>query len=118
MDIDFVKKGKLAYRNDNYDKARVWYEKAVSQGDIHALYLLACMYQSGIGVERNIEKSRNLFKKSADNGDENAKNAIYLIACPPGKMKQYFEKAKLVRQAGDYKRAIEMFKEVSNVKPV
>ena len=51
----------------NIEKAIYWFEKAVQQNDMYAQYSLGCLYENN-RMYRCLEKSFELFKKSAEQG--------------------------------------------------
>ncbi|KAF4125169.1 hypothetical protein GMORB2_4008 [Geosmithia morbida] len=52
--------------NQNYDKARTWFERGVTKGDPQAQYGLGLMLLNGYGGKKNIRKATALLKVSAD----------------------------------------------------
>jgi TPR repeat protein len=64
----------------DYRQAAFWYEKAVAQNLPAAEYDLAELYLAGKGVPLDEAKARDLMKKSAAGGDDNAKK--WLAANP------------------------------------
>jgi len=50
-------------------KARYWFLKAASQGNIGALFNLGLIYKDGIGVSVDLKKSFYYFKSAAEKGD-------------------------------------------------
>ena len=50
----------------NYNKARELYKKAVDLGNSTAMYNLGHMYHYGEGVEQNYNKACELYKKAAE----------------------------------------------------
>ncbi|MBV6574804.1 sel1 repeat family protein, partial [Acinetobacter baumannii] len=64
----------------DYEKATYWYNKAIINGkDGDAAKILARMYYEGRGVEKNINKSIELLKIAADQGDQEAAKKIEII---------------------------------------
>jgi TPR repeat protein len=59
----------------DYPKAAHWMEKAASQGDAKAQYLLGTLYERGRGVRSNSEKAMQWYKQAVNNGNMDA-------ACP------------------------------------
>ena len=53
----------------NYAKAREWYEKAANQGHVDAQLFLGIMYEDGNGVRQNFATAKEWYKKACDNGD-------------------------------------------------
>ncbi|KAL7926794.1 ubiquitin-protein ligase [Trichoderma austrokoningii] len=62
--------GKMYLRGDgvpqNFDRAKVWFDRGSSQADALSRYGLGLMYLHGHGVKENIAKAVELFKVSAD----------------------------------------------------
>lgn len=56
----------------NYDKAREWYEKAADQGHARAQYNLGIMYFYGAGVQQNLSVAKKFFGQSCENGEQDA----------------------------------------------
>lgn len=52
--------------NQNFDKARTWFERGVSKGDAQAQYGLGLMLLHGYGGKQNVRKAAALFKVAAD----------------------------------------------------
>ena len=116
--MNWLEKGLEAYKLGDYEIALNCYEKAIEEGNSDAMYLAACMYTSGVGVEKNIQKSRELFRQSADAGNEKAKNTLDLIAKPPIvhsgvhpsiRGRDGISKAREMRKKGKYEEAMEGF---------
>lgn len=51
-------------------------KKAAEQGYAEALYNLGIMYEKGEGVEKGKLKAIDFYRKAANNGNENAKQAL------------------------------------------
>jgi TPR repeat protein len=60
----------------DYDKARDWYQKAADAGDPGAFYGLGMLYELGLGVVQDYDKARGWYQKAADTGVEPAKQAL------------------------------------------
>lgn len=52
----------------NYTEARYWYERAIGNDSIRAYNNLALLYMQGLGMEQNIKKALELFKKAKNKG--------------------------------------------------
>lgn len=50
----------------DFDRARFWFERGISQADAQSQYGLGLMMLNGYGVSKNIGKANDLFKASAD----------------------------------------------------
>ena len=57
---------------EDFEKAKYYFEKAIEKGDIESLYELAYMYIYGNGVDKDLEKGFNLIKQAADKGHREA----------------------------------------------
>ena len=62
----------------DYGKAREWYQKAVDKGNERAMANLGWLYESGQGVAQDYVKAREWYEKAADKGDE---SAMTISAC-------------------------------------
>lgn len=51
-------------------------EKGAANGNIEAVYYLACIYEGGYTIPRNIDLSVRLYKKAAENGDVKSKKRL------------------------------------------
>ncbi|KAM0248403.1 hypothetical protein ACHAQJ_009478 [Trichoderma viride] len=62
--------GKMYLRGDgvpqNFDRAKVWFDRGDSQADALSRYGLGLMYLHGYGVKENVAKAVELFRVSAD----------------------------------------------------
>jgi len=56
----------------DYRKAREWYEKAAAKGSADAMYNLGLLYANGHAVEQDYGKAREWFEKAAAKGSVNA----------------------------------------------
>ncbi|TWB34311.1 hypothetical protein FBZ90_12611 [Nitrospirillum pindoramense] len=76
-------------------KARAWYEKAVAQGQAHAMNNLGSLYFLGRGVPQDPAKGLALFKRAATNGDLQAqKNLAAIYSLGIGTLKDPEEAAR------------------------
>ena len=53
----------------DYSKAKIFCEKAIAEGDHHAMNLLGIIYDNGSGVEKDFQKAMEWFQKAADKGN-------------------------------------------------
>ena len=58
MEKSWLNKGRRAYNLKQYEVAIDCFEKAIAEGDVQAMYLAACMYQSGTGVPKVFAKPK------------------------------------------------------------
>lgn len=63
------------YKQNNKQESFKWIQKAADAGDIDAIYMLACYYWKGEGVEKDLPKAYQLFLKIA----AKCKEAEYMI---------------------------------------
>lgn len=52
--------------NQNFEKARTWFERGITHGDAQAQYGLGLMLLNGYAGKKNIKKAMDLLKMSAD----------------------------------------------------
>jgi hypothetical protein len=60
----------------DYAKAREWYEKAADKGEVRAMIRLGCFYGVGLGGARDYSKAREWYQKAADHEDTDAKKRL------------------------------------------
>ena len=63
----------------NYQLAKVWFEKAANQGDVKAQYNLGSMYENGQGVAQNYQQAAKWYQKAATQGYAMAQNNLGAI---------------------------------------
>lgn len=56
--------------DQDFNRAKAWYELASGNGEAGGYYSLATMYYYGHSVEKNLSKARNLAGESCDNGEQ------------------------------------------------
>jgi TPR repeat protein len=64
----------------DYARAAGWYEKCADAGDVGAQYLVASMYEHGLGVERDLERALQWYGAAARQGDVAAREQARAIA--------------------------------------
>lgn len=76
----------------DYVYAAMIYESDSLRTEAIALSNLAYMYENGIGIEKNLEKAEELYRKSSLLGNEDAlKNYIYFVLNNPRSFEQIFD---------------------------
>jgi TPR repeat protein len=60
----------------DYDRARQWFQKAADAGNATAMYNLGYLYQHGQGVTRDYRQARQWYQKAAEAGNADAKQAL------------------------------------------
>lgn len=63
----------------DFQKAREWYERSAAKGYPKATENLAFLYFNGEGVERNLDKARMLFTQAAEKGFASSMHKLGLI---------------------------------------
>lgn len=63
----------------DYAKARDWYEKAAAQNYSKAEHNLGIMYQEGHGVDKDSAKAAEWFKRAAEHGEPAAQNNLAVL---------------------------------------
>ena len=58
--------------NQDYIKAREWFELAAQDGDVNAMSFIGTLYLRGWGVEQSEEKAVEWFGRAAENGNPDA----------------------------------------------
>ncbi|MHA7775444.1 caspase family protein [Roseibium sp. M-1] len=92
---------------DRYDPSRAaaFLEKASEAGDPEAMFELARMYERGIGVDQDVDKALELFRRSADEGFADAINDLGFL---------YFQGGLGVVR--DPKKAIDLFGQAADLR--
>lgn len=54
----------------DYQKARQWYEKAAAQGESSAQFCLGLLYENGHGVRQDLATAKEWYGKACDNGNQ------------------------------------------------
>ena len=62
--------GLKAFEQQDYQKARKFYEKACNGGDASGCFNLGELYRTGEGVPQDFSKAKELYKKACDEGLE------------------------------------------------
>ena len=80
----------------NFDKAKTWFNRGVSSGDAYAQYHLGIMYQEGFGVQKDGPRAATYFKTAAEQGLAVAQSATGILFLDQGDVEtagRYFELA-------------------------
>ena len=56
----------------DYIKAKQWFEKSAQQGDAYARFRLGVIYEDGTGVEQDYTKAKQWYEQAAQQGDASA----------------------------------------------
>jgi uncharacterized protein len=72
-------KGNEEYENGNYGAAFEIFMTLAKMGDVNAQLSIACMYESGIGVQQNPEASVNWYQLAAEQGHPVAQNNLAVV---------------------------------------
>lgn len=73
------KLGQHHYQIKNYRMAKVWYQRAATQGLSDAQFSLGNLYLYGLGVEQDEAQARNWFSRAASQGNSDAENNLALL---------------------------------------
>ncbi|WP_162654224.1 peptidoglycan-binding protein [Lentilitoribacter sp. Alg239-R112] len=84
------------------DKAMKWLELSADQNFAPAQYRLGNMYEKGEGVARNLDKARELYLKSANNGNISAMHNLGVLLASSGSLGEMEKAANWFRQAADF----------------
>ena len=68
--------GVIYYTVDNYEEAKICYEKASEAGDVNAIRHLGVLYEYGLAIEPDTEKALEYYTRAAEMGNEKAKAAM------------------------------------------
>ena len=60
----------------NYEKAKYYYEMAAEKGNTDAMNALGHLYHSGEGVKRNLKKAVHYYEKAIENGNSDAADKL------------------------------------------
>ncbi len=60
----------------DYTEAFAWYSKAHKLGHAHATYCVGIFFETGVVVNKNLDKAIQKYKLAADRGDKDAKEAL------------------------------------------
>jgi hypothetical protein len=74
--------GAMYTEEQNYIEAVEWYRKAADLGDEEAMFRVGSMYENGEGVEKDIQKAKELYSMSAEKGYEEAKKVFERLHPP------------------------------------
>jgi TPR repeat protein len=87
-------------KEQNYERARMWYEQAAAGGNAVAMRSFGIFYHNGLGVQTNNNKAREWLEKAAARGDTDAMSGLgFILANGEGvpidysKAKEWYEKA-------------------------
>ena len=72
----FLEKGNTTFEAQKYESAVQYYTRAAELGNAEAQYKLGCCYETGIGVEQDLNKAEFWIRQSADQGMQQALIAL------------------------------------------
>ena len=64
----FLEKGNTTFEAQKYESAVQYYTRAAEMGNAEAQYKLGCCYETGTGVEQDLNKAEFWIRQSADQG--------------------------------------------------
>ncbi len=72
----FLEKGNTTFEAQKYESAVQYYTRAAELGNAEAQYKLGCCYETGTGVEQDLNKAEFWIRQSADQGMQQALIAL------------------------------------------
>jgi len=72
----FLEKGNTTFEAQKFESAVMYYTKAAELGNAEAQYKLGCCYETGTGVEQDLNKAEFWIRQSADQGMQQALIAL------------------------------------------
>ena len=72
----FLEKGNTTFEAQKYESAVQYYTQAAERGNAEAQYKLGCCYETGTGVEQDLNKAEFWIRQSADQGMQQALIAL------------------------------------------
>ena len=72
----FLEKGNTTFEAQKYESAVQYYTRAAELGNAEAQYRLGCCYETGTGVEQDLNKAEFWIRQSADQGMQQALIAL------------------------------------------
>ena len=76
----FLEKGNTTFEAQKYESAVQYYTRAAELGNAEAQYRLGCCYETGTGVEQDLNKAEFWIRQSADQGMQQALIALRRFA--------------------------------------
>lgn len=77
--VDQCLLGEEYFYKGNYDNSFKWNKKAAEQGYVDAQFLLALLYENGLGTKKDLSKAKEWYSKAAAYGHETARNRLESI---------------------------------------
>ena len=106
-DTEF-QKGSNAYKAGNYTEAMKLLKQSAEKGHTNAMLVIGMMYYEGKGFAQNDTEAKVWFQKSADKGNEKAKEALKSLAATDNG-KTEFEYGSQLEQGGKINEAINYY---------
>ena len=72
----FLEKGNTTFEAQKYESAVQYYTRAAELGNAEAQYRLGCCYETGTGIEQDLNKAEFWIRQSADQGMQQALIAL------------------------------------------
>ena len=110
---DDLKKGKNAYKEGDYRRARKYFGKASEEGNLIADWYLGHMYRLGRGVDRDHAKAFSFYSRVADNynPDEDNSNRLKIMVDGLVRVADYYRLgSKTAGIPQDFDRSIRIYK--------
>ena len=71
-----LEKGNTTFEAQKFESAVQYYPRAAELGNAEAQYKLGCCYETGTGVEQDLNEAEFWFRKAAEQGYEKSKDAL------------------------------------------
>ena len=71
-----LEKGNTTFEAQKFESAVQYYTRAAELGNAEAQYKLGCCYETGTGVEQDLNEAEFWFRKAAEQGYEKSKAAL------------------------------------------
>ena len=110
--ITLLQEAKKAEADKDFDVALALYKRV---GNAEAMYHMGKIYNNAAYVKYDKQKAINYFKQAAENGNEDAKNLINLIAPEMSSIEEILQEAKQAEDNKDFEKALNLYKEVVNI---
>lgn len=112
ISITLLQEAKKAERDKDFDVALALYKRV---GSAEAMYHMGKIYNNTAYIKYDKQKAINYFKQAAENGNEEAKNIINLIAPEMSSTEEILQEAKRAERDKDFEKALNLYKEVVNI---
>lgn len=107
ISITLLQEAKKAEADKDFDVALALYKRV---GSAEAMYHMGKIYNNTAYVKYDKQKAINYFKLAAENGNEDAKNIINLVAPDTSSIEEVLQEAKQAETDKDFEKALSLYK--------